>query len=222
MRDFCFVIQPYDGGKFDQRYREILRPAIESEGLAAYRVDEDYQADVPIRAIERNLSEASLVAAEITTDRPNIWFELGYALAKSKPVILMCSDERTTPIPFDIRHRNILYYKTDSPSDFEVFRLKLRACIDARYTKALLETSKLTPEEQAVLQFLSRDQKTPYAMTEEGRIASGIPLSDTLPDSLKKLMNKRLLVYHYSTTDGKSYYSITEQADRMIQGMEGK
>lgn len=44
--------------------------------------------------------------AEISTDNPNVCFKLGYALAHSIVVILMCSDERKTSFPFDIRQRD--------------------------------------------------------------------------------------------------------------------
>ncbi len=30
MKEYCFVIQPYDGGDFDNRYDDIIKPALES------------------------------------------------------------------------------------------------------------------------------------------------------------------------------------------------
>lgn len=36
MEDFCFVIQPFDGGKFDKRYDDVYKPAIMAAGLDAY------------------------------------------------------------------------------------------------------------------------------------------------------------------------------------------
>jgi len=43
----CFVIQPFDGGKFDNRYDDVLKPAIQTTGLEAYRVDRDPKVSVP-------------------------------------------------------------------------------------------------------------------------------------------------------------------------------
>jgi hypothetical protein len=48
----CFVIQPFDSGKFDKRFEDVYRPAIEAAGLDAYRVDLDPGVDVPIDAIK--------------------------------------------------------------------------------------------------------------------------------------------------------------------------
>jgi hypothetical protein len=32
----CFVIQPFDSGKFYKRFNDIYKPAIEAAGLEAY------------------------------------------------------------------------------------------------------------------------------------------------------------------------------------------
>jgi hypothetical protein len=68
---------------------------------------------------ERGIQDARLCFADITEDNPNVWFELGYAIACKKEVVLVCSKERTTKFPFDMQHRTIIHYGTGSPSDFE-------------------------------------------------------------------------------------------------------
>lgn len=58
---FCFMIQPFDGGKFDKRYEDVFKPAIEAAGLEAYRVDNDDLATVPIDMIEEKLERQRYV-----------------------------------------------------------------------------------------------------------------------------------------------------------------
>ena len=48
----CFVIQPFDRGVFEKRYREVFAPAIKDTGLEPYRVDRDPSAGIPINEIE--------------------------------------------------------------------------------------------------------------------------------------------------------------------------
>ncbi|WP_061307494.1 hypothetical protein [Clostridium botulinum] len=115
----CFVIQPFDKGKFDSRYEDVFEPAIKSCQLNAYRIDKDPSVSVPIEDIEENIRNSVICFAEITTDNPNVWYELGYAIACNKEVVMVCSDERQTNFPFDVRHRNIIQYKTGSPRDYE-------------------------------------------------------------------------------------------------------
>ena len=60
--------------------------------------------------------------AEISEDNPNVWFELGYALAREKPLCLVCSATRTK-FPFDVQHRKIIPYPTQPlPKDYEELR----------------------------------------------------------------------------------------------------
>lgn len=125
----CFVIQPFDSGKFDKRFADIYKPAIEAAGLEAYRVDKDPSVSVPIDAIEDGIRQASVCLADITADNPNVWYELGYAFASGRPIVMVCSDERTgKKYPFDIQHRSIIPYQADSPSDF----VKLKDSLTAR------------------------------------------------------------------------------------------
>jgi hypothetical protein len=131
----CFMIQPFDGGKFDKRYEQVFKPAIVAAGLEPYRVDQDPRVQIPIDDIEKGISIAAICLADITTDNPNVWYELGYAIAAETPVVMICSLEREGKrFPFDIQHRHITEYKTDAPDDFD----KLKTTITARI-KALLQ-----------------------------------------------------------------------------------
>jgi hypothetical protein len=127
----CFVIQPFDGGKFDKRYADTFKPAIEAAGYEAYRVDRDPSIAIPITEIQAQIEGADVCFAEITLDNPNVWFELGYSFASGKDVCMICSEERTGKYPFNIQHRSIISYKVGSTSDFEDLKskisLKLRA-----------------------------------------------------------------------------------------------
>lgn len=127
----CFVIQPFDKGKFDNRYEDIYEPAIESCQLNAYRIDKDSSASILIEDIEENIRNSVICFAEITNDNPNVWYELGYAIACNKEVVMVCSDERDTNFPFDVRHRNIIQYKTESPRDYEQLKTDITNRIKA-------------------------------------------------------------------------------------------
>lgn len=130
----CFVIQPFDDGEFDKRYSEEFEPALRDAGLEPYRVDKDPSVDVLIHEIERKIMDATICLADISTNNPNVWYELGYAFACNKSVIMVCSNERGGKFPFDIQHRNIIKYETGSRSDFD----RLRTDISER-AKALLK-----------------------------------------------------------------------------------
>ena len=129
----CFVIQRFDGGHYDGLYEEVFGPAIRAAGLEPYRVDQDPSASIPIEEIEKRISEATACFAEISEDNPNVWFELGYAIAKEQPLCIVCKTNREK-FPFDIQHRLIIRYPLNpKPSDFE----KLKGDITERLKAAV-------------------------------------------------------------------------------------
>ena len=132
----CFVIQPFDRGKFDKRFSDVFKPAIEQCGLEAYRVDEDPSAEIPIEAIEKGIRESAICLADITLDNPNVWYELGFAIASQRPVVMACATERTSKFPFDVQHRNIIHYNSESSSDFQELKAKIEARIEATIKKS--------------------------------------------------------------------------------------
>ncbi|MGD0540930.1 MAG: hypothetical protein ABSB33_05375 [Tepidisphaeraceae bacterium] len=143
-RGRCFVMQPFDGKKFDRRFKDIFEPAIKAAGMEPYRVDRDPSVDIPIAQIEKGIGESLACFAEITTDNPNVWYELGYATASGKPTCLVCSTERKTDFPFDVRHRGIIKYDVGSPSDFH----RLRRQITSRLKAVLARDTELARELQ--------------------------------------------------------------------------
>lgn len=139
----CFVMQPFDGGAYDSRFEYVFEPAIAAVGLEAYRVDRDPSVSIPIQEIENGIKDARVCLAEITEDNPNVWFELGYAIAIGREVILICSDQRKTKFPFDVQHRAIIRYSTGSIRDFEALRINIVNRLTAILQKpqALAETT---------------------------------------------------------------------------------
>lgn len=131
----CFVIQPFDNGRFDKRYEDIFVPAIRDAGLEPYRVDRDPEVTIPIEDIQRGIESCEACLAEISTDNPNVWFELGYAIANQREVVLACSAERTSHFPFDVQHRSVIKYSTESPRDFEHLRHQVTTRLQALIQK---------------------------------------------------------------------------------------
>ena len=83
----CFVIQPFDNGKFDKRFQDVYKPSIEAAGLEAYRVDRDPAVSVPIESIEQGIRQASVCLADITADNPNERTSTGKALGPRGGVV---------------------------------------------------------------------------------------------------------------------------------------
>jgi hypothetical protein len=91
--DSCFVVMsfaPPIGGYFQTLYE----PAIKKAGLRAVRADADIFGTGKIMdQIWAGINAAKVLVAELTTRNPNVFYELGLAHAKEKPVVLVSSNE---------------------------------------------------------------------------------------------------------------------------------
>lgn len=131
----CFIIQPFDNGPFDKRYEDVFVPAIRAADLEPYRVDRDPGAVIPIEQIEEGIRRADACLADISTNNPNVWFELGYAIAAGKPVILVCEHQENRRFPFDVQHRAVIIYKTESARDFDTLGTSITQRLKAAIAK---------------------------------------------------------------------------------------
>lgn len=219
----CFVIQPFDSGKFDKRFQDIYKPAIEAAGLEPYRVDQDPGVQVPIDSIEKGIRQAAVCLADITADNPNVWYELGFAYAAGKPVVMVCSEERTgRKYPFDIQHRSIIPYLADAPSDFDKLRASLTAKISAIVKQdAVLEkiaeespvtpVHGLSPAEVLVLAVIAGDaflpnQATPVYSAKRAAERAGVTnMGFNL--AIRRLLQKKFIREEqlFNEQDGESY-----------------
>src|SRR6185436_18822595 len=78
---------------------------------------------------------SSICLADISTDNPNVWFELGFAIAAQREVVILCSASRRDRFPFDVQHRNVITYTTESSSDFVELKDKITKRLKAILAK---------------------------------------------------------------------------------------
>lgn len=64
-----------------------------------------------IADVQRQIRESRVVIAEITPVNPNVYYEVGFADAISKPVILIADGGKLEQLPFDVRAFRTLFYE---------------------------------------------------------------------------------------------------------------
>lgn len=225
----CFVMQPFDGSTFDKRYDDVYAPAIRDADLDPYRVDRDPSVRIPIEDIESGIRNSEICLADITTDNPNVWFELGFAIAVPREVVLVCSDERTTHFPFDVQHRNILRYKTESKSDFDKLRSEIAERIQGLLEKErtigrisnlppIADAEGLSQHEFVALVAVMQNRMSPedvvsaYTIKEDMNRASFTDIGVSL--ALQGIIDKGMVTTAIETDwNGNDYvvYSMTEE-----------
>ena len=96
------------GEPFDTIYTQVIKPSVRGLDLEVVRIDEIAGPGIIFDDIQRNISEANIIIAEITAPNQNVFYELGYAHALNKPTILLA--KRGRELPFDIRSYRVIFY----------------------------------------------------------------------------------------------------------------
>lgn len=85
-----------------------MKRACHSLGKKAERVDDYIHKNEITEKMLGSIKSAEYVITDLTHSRPNVYYELGYAHAYGKDVIITA--KRGTKLHFDIRNRNVLFY----------------------------------------------------------------------------------------------------------------
>ena len=104
----AFVVMQFSD-TFNALYTDVIKPTCEKFGLEAIRADDIYKCDLIINDIARSIEEASVIIADVTTDNPNVFYEVGYAHGIKKATILL-SDRTREKLPFDVSGFRTLFY----------------------------------------------------------------------------------------------------------------
>jgi hypothetical protein len=98
---------PFDS-KFDDIYKFGIQGAASDVGAYAEKVDEQIFVEGMLDRIFTQISKADVIVADMTGRNPNVFYEVGYAHALDKIVLLLTQD--SNDIPFDLKHRQHTVY----------------------------------------------------------------------------------------------------------------
>jgi len=218
--DTCFVIQPFDNAQYDQRYEQVYKFGIEDAGFKPNRVDRDFTASIPIEGIERGIKDSTVCFADISEDNPNVWFELGLAIAHSKEICIVCSEARVR-FPFDVQHRLVIKYKTAAPSDFESLKrniadrlraisvlLNQRAALPELIDRARQQSDELAEYEIACLGTLAGASSSNSSMSlyDLQREMSSVGYTDLATNaSIRRLQRRKYILVVTATDETEKY-----------------
>lgn len=105
-----FVVMQFQPPEYEALFQDVIKPVCESEGLLANRADSTFMPGLVIEDIKRQIAESRIVIAEITPANPNVYYELGFADALDKPLILI-ADRKEGLKPFDVRAYRTIFYE---------------------------------------------------------------------------------------------------------------
>lgn len=95
-----------------------IKRATVQHGIEAIRVDEIEHSKKITDIILEKIRTSRFLVCDISTERPNVYYELGFAHGIGKEVILVAREGTT--LHFDIKDYNIILYKSFSDLEFRV------------------------------------------------------------------------------------------------------
>ncbi|HJX84410.1 MAG TPA: hypothetical protein VJ723_08720 [Candidatus Angelobacter sp.] len=107
--DRVFVIMPFSDGSVDT-FKAVSR-AIKSlkKGIRPHKIDSKPGSFALIEEIERAIDSCWLVVCDLSEERPNVYYELGYAVARGKRVVSIA--KHGTHLHFNVAGRKTLFFE---------------------------------------------------------------------------------------------------------------
>jgi hypothetical protein len=107
-RKRVFVVMPF-ARRFDDVYIIGIREVAERLGLVVERADDIEHNSQILEVIQQKLRDYELIVADISTQNPNVFYEVGFAHAAGTPTILVSTNPKP---PFDLQSFNQIFYES--------------------------------------------------------------------------------------------------------------
>ena len=105
----AFVAMPFSE-EFEDVWEFGIYAPIRRCGYACEKVDVSTFAGDIVGRICEGIRDARFVVADLTTERPNVYLEVGYAWGLNKPVLLLAREGQR--LHFDLSHHKCIFYRT--------------------------------------------------------------------------------------------------------------
>lgn len=84
----CFVLMPF-APAFKSIWETIIRATVVQHGDNCSRADDVFAPGAIVDDVLKSILKADYLVADLTGRNPNVYYELGFAHALKKPVILI-------------------------------------------------------------------------------------------------------------------------------------
>lgn len=111
----AFVLMPFAEPSLKSVYQQHIKDFLKAKlQIEAHRADEFLDNDVIIDTIYSQIDRSEFIIAEISECNKNVFYELGYAAAKEKDIVMIVQTGRT-PSFFDRTHIRWIEYSLNCP-----------------------------------------------------------------------------------------------------------
>lgn len=129
MKKKVFMIMDFSDGLANVAYEHCIKRVCQDFDLEIRRADEVFTANPVYEDILREIREAAIIIADISTKNPNVYYELGMSHILKQSQTMMITHQSYDDLPFDVSHFRILHYD-DSITGSRSFEKQLALTLD--------------------------------------------------------------------------------------------
>lgn len=123
-----FVIMKFDDEYLDSAYKGVIRPLGEEFGYRVLRIDDIEDSGMITAQIIESIAESEIVLADLSSARPNCYYETGVAYATGRQLILTIKGKEK--VHFDLSVHRFIRWNTEHD-----LRTQLRQRLEAIQAK---------------------------------------------------------------------------------------
>jgi hypothetical protein len=123
-----FVVMKFGEPRLDSAYEGVIRPLIEEFSLKPLRIDEVQNSGPITDQVLEEISSSKYVLADLTGERPNCYYECGFAHAIGRELILTIAANE--PVHFDLAAYRFIQWSTEAE-----LRRKLRSRLETLHKR---------------------------------------------------------------------------------------
>lgn len=110
-KPMAFVVMQLHPPEYEDLFHKVIVPVCEKMGLEAFRASQTFEPGLIIADIQRKIRQSRVVIAEISPINANVYYEVGFADAIGKPLILIADGAKVELLPFDVRGFRTIFYE---------------------------------------------------------------------------------------------------------------
>ncbi len=128
---YALYICPHGNEAVDKNYEMVIRPGLMAHQFRVERADELASAGPVNEEVTKAIIQSNLIVADLTGERPNCYYETGFAHALGKPVIILAQTGTTRH--FDIPGVEWHYWNSSEDLKPKFEKLLLGTLIESGY-----------------------------------------------------------------------------------------
>ncbi len=106
-----FVVMKFGDKILDSAYEGVIKPLCNEYGFKVVRVDEIQDSGKINEQILENIAKSSLIISDLSGERPNCYYETGFAHALGKDIVLTI--HKDSDIHFDLSSHRFIQWETE-------------------------------------------------------------------------------------------------------------